>query len=1097
MNLISTIIASLLVSLVIAPPQSSRTSQQRSTTKPRTPDTTIVRRFPGVFVKDEQGNSKPLQITKLDVNVQITGTVATTTIDMTVYNPHNRVLEGEFSFPVSDGQTVSRFALDINGKLREAVVVSKTKGRETFEEVIRTKIDPALLEWTRDNSFRSRVYPLPPRGTRRLVLAFEQPLTSLTEGFGYTIPFAFPQPVSRFTFNAEVAAFGTRPSLTGGDEVIAFTPNGRTFVASIDEANITLNKPFTINVPVVHNRSQVIVQEHDGKDYVGIFLSTPPEQRPKQTSGTMAVYWDHSISGLNRDVKKELTLLEELLRRYSPSTVELVAFANTVTLQETFSGKNSRAMIERIQQLPMDGGTQLGVVPFSTVSADMAVLFSDGISTFGKHQPTLGHTPIYAVASSTRTDHAILRSIAQHTGGRYLNIQNLQVSDAVVELLADQRAISEVEVLEGRIDNLLPRGKQPLDLVTRLSGILQTPSARLRITTTINGSNPMTEEVNINAAEHRMQGMSIPRLWATMEIERLSADRFVNAKAIEAIGRQFSIVTPGTSLIVLERIQDYVRFGIELPVSEPELQQEYAAHRKEAETIEQHRLATHTAQVQALITGARQIVNQRKAADGDFWLWPSTKEFPTTVLPNALGSISGSVLTPGGTIVPNAEVSISGTPLRFTTGDDGSFNFVNVPTGAVDVVVQHPDFTTSSTTVITQSGRTAAATVRLAKAEQNDRRVLMKMSQARPSPTQGFMGIASEGSAAAPASIQVIQDGLTVLEGADERPPQRALDIVESVQETEDARPEIHTQELNRRRTVAASPVSREVWTDTINSVQGQSIYQVYLALRPKYMQATGFYLDVADALLTANQRELAVRVLSALAELQGEDSRTLRILAHRLLQLDMPELAASVFTDVLRIRDEEPQSYRDLGLALAACGDYVGAAKNLRYVVDHPWNQRFPEIELIAARELSRIAAEHRLPDGLVDSTLLIPYVADIRVVLTWDADNCDMDLWVIDPDGETCMYNNRFTKIGGRMSADLTGGYGPEEFVLPAAKKGAYSIKVHYYGSRQQTIDRPTTIQVHMYTQYGKPNEKHDAVTLRLDGVSKVIDIGNVLIN
>ena len=79
-------------------------------TEPVQKDTIEVRRFPGVFVTNENGLPQPLAIRNLDVDVEITGTLARTTIDMTVYNPHNRVLEGEFSFPLNDGQTVARFA---------------------------------------------------------------------------------------------------------------------------------------------------------------------------------------------------------------------------------------------------------------------------------------------------------------------------------------------------------------------------------------------------------------------------------------------------------------------------------------------------------------------------------------------------------------------------------------------------------------------------------------------------------------------------------------------------------------------------------------------------------------------------------------------------------------------------------------------------------------------------------------------------------------------------------------------------------------------------------------------------------------------------
>jgi len=126
-------------------------------------------------------DNKPLGLSSLKIDVVITGNIATTTYDMQFYNPTNAVLEGELDFPLGDGFSVSRFALDINGKLREAVVVDKELGRIAFEAVVRRRVDPALLEKGTGNNYKARIYPIPAKGNKRVVLAYEQEL-KLTEG---------------------------------------------------------------------------------------------------------------------------------------------------------------------------------------------------------------------------------------------------------------------------------------------------------------------------------------------------------------------------------------------------------------------------------------------------------------------------------------------------------------------------------------------------------------------------------------------------------------------------------------------------------------------------------------------------------------------------------------------------------------------------------------------------------------------------------------------------------------------------------------------------------------------------------------------------
>ncbi|MBI3239406.1 MAG: trypsin, partial [Flavobacteriia bacterium] len=81
--------------------------------------------------------STPLGMNRLKVDIQVVGNIAVTTLDMTFYSEEARVLEGELYFPLAAGQTVSRFAMEVDGKLREGVVVDKAQGRVAFESTVR------------------------------------------------------------------------------------------------------------------------------------------------------------------------------------------------------------------------------------------------------------------------------------------------------------------------------------------------------------------------------------------------------------------------------------------------------------------------------------------------------------------------------------------------------------------------------------------------------------------------------------------------------------------------------------------------------------------------------------------------------------------------------------------------------------------------------------------------------------------------------------------------------------------------------------------------------------------------------------------------
>ncbi len=292
-----------------------------------------------------------------------------------------------------------------------------------------------------------------------------------------------------------------------------------------------------------------------------------------------------------------------------------------------------------------------------------------------------------------------------------------------------------------------------------------------------------------------------------------------------------------------------------------------------------------------------------------------------------------------------------------------------------------------------------------------------------------------------------------------------------------------------------------EPYTRRLRAAKDEDLYAIYLDERPAYTQSSAFFLDVADILVDRKQTDLAIRVVSNLAEMDIENRHLLRILAYRLLLAGRVQDALPVLEQVLRLAPDEPQSYRDLGLALAQGGQPQRAVDLLWEVVARPWNDRFPDVELIALAELNAIAAQSAatgkpLNLSRVDPRLQRNLPLDLRAVLSWDADNTDIDLWVIDPNGERAYYGNRLTYQGGRMSRDFIGGYGPEEFSLRRARPGTYTVRAQFYGHRQQIVAPATTLMLRLSTGFGTPAQKDQNVVLRLSGRGDQITVGTFTI-
>jgi uncharacterized protein YfaP (DUF2135 family) len=120
----------------------------------------------------------------------------------------------------------------------------------------------------------------------------------------------------------------------------------------------------------------------------------------------------------------------------------------------------------------------------------------------------------------------------------------------------------------------------------------------------------------------------------------------------------------------------------------------------------------------------------------------------------------------------------------------------------------------------------------------------------------------------------------------------------------------------------------------------------------------------------------------------------------------------------------------------------------------------------------------------------------AKLRVLLSWDSDGTDLDLHLITPDGAHIWYGDRVAPNGAALDVDVTTGYGPEIFAMPAPIKGQYLVYVNYFGGgyrgdeegQEEAVQPLTTAQVTVITEEGTPNEKMETFLVPMRAVGEL---------
>lgn len=950
----------------------------------------------------------PIQLQRLSIKAEASGGMASTTLRMVLFNPNPRQLEGALQFPLLDGQQITAFALDVEGVMRPAVPVGKAQGQAVFEAIERRQVDPALLETTEGNNFKLRIYPIPAGGTRTVELRYIEPLARAGQQWTWRLPLAYGK-VGDFDLDIRVDG-GAMPSLNNAMGGLRFEKYGGGYRAGITRQQTTLDSTLDIAIaaadtPIVYRQTIDNTTWFVAEVKLPATNGAPAAPRRRPPPRTLGLLWDSSGSGASRNLDAELAVLERYFQALGSVDVRLVRLRDRAEPPVRFQVRNGdwAALRRDLATTVYDGASALDGWQ-AQADVDQYLLFSDGLINYkdanASASPRLtARQSLFALNSARSADGARLAALAEASHGELIEVDPQRPLDAVNALLY-QAPVLEGIGARGAAD-VVAQSRVSRDGILRVAGrLLDTSQQQLVLSVSgLSGMSGTSGLSGMSNGEGALRDIVVPldaiatqrdfaaTLWGSWRIRQLEADADMHRAEIGRIGRQLRIPSRATSLIVLDRLDDYVRNDIEPP---PQLKAAWDKLKAVRMQLASLARSKHFDTVLAQF--------ERKV---DWWktdFWPRKSQ--------AKGWTADSVV--------DAEAA----PIRPHTGPSLAYS----------------------------------------------------APSAFPAPPPPAPAVASA------RSVSVT--------GSRSR-------IAAAAAAAEQAAPAIG---IALKKWTANAP-----YIERLRAAPAAQVYAVYLDEKPGYANSSAFYLDAADILFDRGLRELGMRVLSNLAEMDLENRAVLRILGYRLLQAGAPQLALPVFEKVARLAPEEPQSFRDLGLAQAAAGKPQQAIDSLYEVVLRPWDARFPEIETIAVGEINAIVAaaagtvgKKPLDTSRIDPRLLRNLPLDLRVVLAWDADNTDMDLWVTDPSGERCDFAHPLTAQGGRMSRDFTQGYGPEEFSLRRALPGTYRIEANYYGNRQQIVAGATTLQVKLYTGFGTARQKEQVVTLRLKDQGEAVYVG-----
>ncbi len=134
------------------------------------------------------GPEQQIQITGVAAEVRILEQVATTTMDVGLANPTNRIQEAEMLIPVPDGAVVRSFTFEGSAKEPTAKLLPKAEAQTIYRSIVAKLRDPALLEFSGYSLIRSSVFPIAAGGKQRVRITYEHVLKADGNRIDYVLP---------------------------------------------------------------------------------------------------------------------------------------------------------------------------------------------------------------------------------------------------------------------------------------------------------------------------------------------------------------------------------------------------------------------------------------------------------------------------------------------------------------------------------------------------------------------------------------------------------------------------------------------------------------------------------------------------------------------------------------------------------------------------------------------------------------------------------------------------------------------------------------------------------------------------------------------
>ncbi len=535
---------------------------------------------------------------RMSVRVEIVDGVATTELVQLVRNEGAVPAEADWVLPLPEGAVADGFRMKVGGVETSGEVLDAQSARRVYEDIVRRRRDPGLLEYLGRGCLRARIFPVPARGEVTVEVGFRQVVPELAglRRWSFAIPAAGIEGAPPEQVVLDLAIRSRFPIRN------VFSPTPLVHVVQKDdhEARASFEgKPGALpagELAVYHGLSEaefgldLLCHRKRGEDGTFLMLISPRRSSAGQEIVAKSITFVVDVSGSMAGAK--IDQARRALRFFLGSLRATDAF-NVIpfsTEAEPFFASPLPATVEnlgaasgRVDALEAGGGTNIAAALAAALAAPAAdgrvpivVFLTDGLPTVLETDPAkimasvrgwnTTKTRLFVFGVGNDVDTHLLDRLASENGGARDYVREHEdiaaKTGALLTKLSHPVLTDLTLTVEGiQLEKLVPaklpdlfRGDR-LELFGRYAGDghrairLSGFAGGIRREFVYEATFPLE-----SAAPHDF----VPVLWAERRIGvlldaiRLNGPDPELVGEVERLGREYRIVTPYTSHLIVE-----------------------------------------------------------------------------------------------------------------------------------------------------------------------------------------------------------------------------------------------------------------------------------------------------------------------------------------------------------------------------------------------------------------------------------------------------------------------------------------------------------------------------------------------------------------